>query len=398
SKRKKTLRQSNMRQKKQPPRLTINTEITASMDDKQIKSESDHDVNAGQDDLILEEDEFMDSEAPKEESKIQGLSEVSEECSDNNTVVKMESDEHDEEMREFENSTPKEQEIAKSDGDDDGVEEDEDGGVAPRRTLAPRRARMNTVYNKPRVTQARRSSTRNAKIPPATNDFKGRDVVFVDPLDAKADFWWPAMIVPNDEIDESMDVDDKLEENLLEGKFLVRYFEDMTYSVVEARGLRHFKIDEGPYLQFLDVEGFSSHIGVRRALKCIRNGEPLKSFKWDYWKRPVENPEMNSSKKIDSPAKKLKKATSPTNTEASLELNPPTRGRGQKHSHKSMNGPPSSNEVDSPAADEGMNVDNELIIPNKRKSSVSTSSRRNSKSISSRKNSTTINTDEEEKP
>ncbi|CAH1767290.1 11433_t:CDS:10, partial [Entrophospora sp. SA101] len=119
-------------------------------------------------------------------------------------------------------------------------------------------------------------------------DFKGRDIVFVDPLDKNASFWWPAMIVPNDELDESMDFNCDLDQLLLEGNFLVKYFEDMTYSVVECKGLKHFKLDNEPYLTFVKKAGFLEHIGVFRALKCIQNnGEPFKGFKWDYWKNPL---------------------------------------------------------------------------------------------------------------
>ncbi|CAJ0750180.1 24085_t:CDS:2, partial [Entrophospora sp. SA101] len=109
-----------------------------------------------------------------------------------------------------------------------------------------------------------------------------------DPLDKNASFWWPAMIVPNDELDESMDFNCDLDQLLLEGNFLVKYFEDMTYSVVECKGLKHFKLDNEPYLTFVKKAGFLEHIGVFRALKCIQNnGEPFKGFKWDYWKNPL---------------------------------------------------------------------------------------------------------------
>ncbi|CAJ0637262.1 2390_t:CDS:10 [Entrophospora sp. SA101] len=102
-------------------------------------------------------------------------------------------------------------------------------------------------------------------------DFKGRDI-----------------IVPNDELDESMDFNCDLDQLLLEGNFLVKYFEDMTYSVVECKGLKHFKLDNEPYLTFVKKAGFLEHIGVFRALKCIQNnGEPFKGFKWDYWKNPL---------------------------------------------------------------------------------------------------------------
>src|SRR6185369_712380 len=59
-------------------------------------------------------------------------------------------------------------------------------------------------------------------------------------------------------------------------------------SAVERRGLKHFKLDDEPYLTFVKKAGFLEHIGVFRALKCItNNGEPFKGFKWDYWKNPL---------------------------------------------------------------------------------------------------------------
>ncbi|CAG8440972.1 1032_t:CDS:2 [Diversispora eburnea] len=388
------------------PKLTANKEENFTMNNKSTRGDSDSDVNAGQDELILEEDEFMDPEAsliPKEEPQIPNLFEASEEIE--NVEIKPENEENEENEVVEDNiediaqlsdvSSPKikeEPEIPKS--EDDAVPGDEEegiGSVIPRRQLAPRRARMNTIYNKPKVTQPKKPQTRNTRI---HREFKGRDVVFVDPLDPKAEFWWPAMIVPNDEIDESMDVDGKLEKNLLEGKFLVRYFEDMTYSVVEAKGLRHFEINDNPCKQFVNVEGFNTHIGVRRALKCIKNnGEPIKKFKWDYWMRPANSsetisPSSSSSRKNETLIRKLKhntfskKANPLTTNVAESNLDGSTfRSRNQKNNKSRYD--------DSPAEDE--EVDNEVI---KRKASLS--SRRNSRSVASRKNSILINTEEEE--
>ncbi|CAG8550080.1 10835_t:CDS:2 [Paraglomus brasilianum] len=54
-----------------------------------------------------------------------------------------------------------------------------------------------------------------------TSNFRGRDLVFVNPLDKKLAFWWPAMVVPSDEVDESMTI-----ESLGEKECIVKYFED----------------------------------------------------------------------------------------------------------------------------------------------------------------------------
>ncbi|CAG8656268.1 989_t:CDS:2, partial [Cetraspora pellucida] len=230
---------------------------------------------------------------PKEEPRIQKSSETTEES--DHTEVKLEEEEQEVDVESAESSP-----ASREQGDSEHIksedcateEDDEEEEIGIQRRSLPRRATKNIFYNKPKEMPTRRSSTRQLK-----DEFKGRDIVFVDPLDLKAKFWWPAMIVPNDEIDETMDVDGKLEVHLLARKFLVRYFEDMTYSVVEAKGLRHFRIDGEPYQSFVKVDGFSAHIGVRRALKCIQKGDPLKAFRWDYWKRPasLENGENNSS-------------------------------------------------------------------------------------------------------
>ncbi|CAG8805889.1 28398_t:CDS:1, partial [Racocetra persica] len=272
-----------------------------------------------------------------------------------------------------------------------------------RRSL-PRRATKNIFYNRPKETPTRRSSTRQSK-----EEFKGRDIVFVDPLDLKAKFWWPAMIVPNDEIDETMDVDGKLEVHLLARKFLVRYFEDMTYSVVEAKGLRHFRIDGEPYQSFVKVEGFSVHIGVRRALKCIQKGEPLKAFRWDYWKRPasLENGENNSSQSsvrrhkasVPSSSKRIEVPInmfgehSTTTSEGNIQ----NKGRTTKRSTlSSRHASQLTEESTSGSPASGMDIDSETVSPTRRNSSLSNG--RNSRSNVSRKNSIVKNSDEDELP
>ncbi|CAG8674954.1 1847_t:CDS:2 [Dentiscutata erythropus] len=351
-------------------------------EEKIIKME---DVNAGKYELTLEEDEFLDDETvtltPKEEPRIQKLSETTEES--DNTEGELE-------------------QIKIEDCDTEDDEEEEVVGIQ-RRSL-PRRATKNIFYNRPKEIPTRRSSTRQAK-----EEFKGRDIVFVDPLDLKAKFWWPAMIVPNDEIDETMDVDGKLEIHLLARKFLVRYFEDMTYSVVEAKGLRHFRKDGEPYQSFVKVEGFSVHIGVRRALKCIQKGEPIKAFRWDYWKRPasIESGEHNSSQttirrhkaNATSPSRRIEVPINMFGEHSTIasEGNVQNKGRTTKRSsltnrHSSQS--TEENTSGSPAS--GMDIDSEIVSPTRRNSSLSNG--RNSRGITSRKNSIVKNSDEDESP
>ncbi|CAI2179286.1 3567_t:CDS:2 [Funneliformis geosporum] len=228
--------------------------------------------------------------------------------------------ENDNNSEEAEESNEK-SEAVKSEDDADG---DDEGGISIRKFTRSTRSSVISTQKKPQTRKSQRKATRS-KDEESENIFKGRDIVFVDPLDDKAEFWWPAMIVPNNEIDESMDVDGKLEENLLAGKFLVRYFEDMTYSVVEQRGLKHFIPDEEPYLSFKNnCDKFSSHIGVRRALQCKGKGEPNKSFKWDYWKRPIDENQVPIP--VPTTTSNIKRRTSTASTSKS----------GSKSNYKSL--------------------------------------------------------------
>ncbi|CAB4379279.1 unnamed protein product [Rhizophagus irregularis] len=250
--------------------------------------------------------------------------------------------------------------------DDDEIEEE--GVIAARKlTRSTRRLRVIIAPKKPQTRKSQRKATKGSKDWEPDHDFKGRDIVFVDPLDDKAEFWWPAMIVPNDEIDESMDVDGKLEENLLAGKFLVRYFEDMTYSVVEYKGLKHFIPDAEPFLTFKNTcDKFSSHIGVRRALTCKIKGEPNKAFKWDYWKRPLgENQEltpvtttMSSTKRRTSTSKGGSKSNYKT---AEVEKNKSPIRRNSS-SIKSKSSITNSGNHSSQASQEGEPSEEENII------------------------------------
>ncbi|KAF9977016.1 hypothetical protein BGZ73_007224 [Actinomortierella ambigua] len=124
--------------------------------------------------------------------------------------------------------------------------------------------------------QATNSSSRSATMP----TFRGRDVVFVDPLDDKESYWWPAMIVPIPEIDPSMDCT-----VLNPGECLVKYFEDNKYSVVKFTELQPFIPTTIPFLEFESSAGqkFLKSGGVINALAYLESGKVKRKFSWQYW-------------------------------------------------------------------------------------------------------------------
>ncbi|GBB83978.1 hypothetical protein RclHR1_10620003 [Rhizophagus clarus] len=295
---KKTIKTTNMKRRITRKQKSQNTKTEKDSEANSVRMQIDKDEQyIEQENIQLEEDHIMEDESLEPEPLLHDSPELIMDSLDLEEIKeaprKDTKKSKDASNSEEESQCPEESneklDALKSEDDDDI-----DEGIATRKlTRSTRRLRVIIAPKKPQTRKSQRKTTKGSKDWEPEHDFKGRDIVFVDPLDDKAEFWWPAMIVPNDEIDESMDVDGKLEENLLAGKFLVRYFEDMTYSVVEYKGLKHFVPDAEPFLTFKNTcDKFSSHIGVRRALTCKMKGEPNKAFKWDYWKRPLgENQE-----------------------------------------------------------------------------------------------------------
>ncbi|KAF9202291.1 hypothetical protein BGZ59_002244 [Podila verticillata] len=115
------------------------------------------------------------------------------------------------------------------------------------------------------------TSTRAAPV------FRGRDVVFVDPLDETMGYWWPAMIVPVPEIDSSMEIP-----SLNPGECLVKYFEDNTYSVVPMTDLQPFVPTTIPFLEYELAAGqkFLKNGGVVNALAYLETGKVKRKFSW----------------------------------------------------------------------------------------------------------------------
>ncbi|CAG8608765.1 6075_t:CDS:2 [Ambispora leptoticha] len=158
--------------------------------------------------------------------------------------------------------------------------EDENVAVPPRpvrRTRSQYSNKEASIYQRPKMEKLEKSSSNHA--------FVGREVVFVDPRDKTEKFWWPAMVVPHGEVDESMGFDE-----LGPNEVIVKYFEDCTYSAVPLKEIKKFDIHTDPFLKYKQKYGaeFINHVGVQNAVQCIANGEPDKEFKWDYWMRPAD--------------------------------------------------------------------------------------------------------------
>ncbi|KAJ2848047.1 hypothetical protein IWW36_003523 [Coemansia brasiliensis] len=120
--------------------------------------------------------------------------------------------------------------------------------------------------------------------PAAKHRWRGRDVVFVDPLDTTVPYWWPAMIVPTDEIDATMGCT-----QLEADEYLVKYFEDCKYSTVRGSELRRFDTGQDPFKEFSATSSaFSKDKGVRGALSFLKTGHVQPKFQWRLWQTGSE--------------------------------------------------------------------------------------------------------------
>ncbi|KAJ2706046.1 hypothetical protein FB645_001909 [Coemansia sp. IMI 203386] len=114
--------------------------------------------------------------------------------------------------------------------------------------------------------------------------WRGRDVVFVDPLDSSAPYWWPAMIVPTDEIDASMGC-----ASLGSGEYLVKYFEDFKYSTVNGSELRLFDTTKAPFTDFAaNTPQFLKDKAIKSATSYLRSGVAHNKFRWRLWETGSE--------------------------------------------------------------------------------------------------------------
>ncbi|KND00924.1 uncharacterized protein SPPG_09168 [Spizellomyces punctatus DAOM BR117] len=100
--------------------------------------------------------------------------------------------------------------------------------------------------------------------------------VFVYPDDAAYPYWWPAMVVPISEIDESMPEVERPNQRI------VSYFENHSFSAVDPQEIRLFIPDEEPYLTFSKIPGFGNDKAVKKALRFIETGT-CKGWHWKKW-------------------------------------------------------------------------------------------------------------------
>ncbi|KAI9011739.1 hypothetical protein DFJ74DRAFT_684471 [Hyaloraphidium curvatum] len=110
---------------------------------------------------------------------------------------------------------------------------------------------------------------------------ESRRVVFVDPGNDKALFWWPAIIVPPAEIDDKMP-------RVQEGQILVKYFEDGSFShalTPKEDSFLVFDPAQEPYTYWAEKFGdkFLDHQAVKKARQFLEDGRLPAKFKWAYW-------------------------------------------------------------------------------------------------------------------
>ncbi|KAJ2491900.1 hypothetical protein IWW37_001872 [Coemansia sp. RSA 2050] len=132
-----------------------------------------------------------------------------------------------------------------------------------------------------RSPRLRASTTANAAStpPPQQQSWRGRDVVFVDPLDASVPYWWPAMIVPTDEVDTTMGCT-----SLGSEEYLVKYFEDFKYSTVNGSELRIFDTSQPPFTDFAKKSStFLRDKAIKGALSFLKTGHVHSRFQWRLW-------------------------------------------------------------------------------------------------------------------
>ncbi|KAJ3013987.1 UNVERIFIED_CONTAM: hypothetical protein HDU68_000463 [Siphonaria sp. JEL0065] len=136
-----------------------------------------------------------------------------------------------------------------------------------------------------RTTNHRSSASSSAGLvpsPPSLAALK-HEVVFVDPDDAEAPWWWPAIVVPPNEFQEfrksyNLEIDEPKE-----GEYLVCYFEDGSFSTIPIAAAMPFNPRSHPYTSYLHgayANNFKRDNAVRLATDYFENGAIPPSFSW----------------------------------------------------------------------------------------------------------------------
>ncbi|KAJ3100128.1 hypothetical protein HDU97_002460 [Phlyctochytrium planicorne] len=98
--------------------------------------------------------------------------------------------------------------------------------------------------------------------------------------------WWPGMIIPLEELDDSIPV-----RSTTPGSYVVRYFEDSSCSVVTSKALAPFDPENedpqtGNLKKLMDRFGeqaVKSHPSIRKALRYVCTGLVPPGFPWSLW-------------------------------------------------------------------------------------------------------------------
>ncbi|KAJ3100530.1 hypothetical protein HDU97_002166 [Phlyctochytrium planicorne] len=130
---------------------------------------------------------------------------------------------------------------------------------------------------------SRRVSTPGNTLVAPTSAGSKRRVVFVDPDDANAPWWWPALVVPPAEFETFRKyVGNEITEPK-DGEYLVCYFEDGSFSVIPESDAVPFSPLIPPYTLYVagaDGQDFKSDNAVKLATQYWETGIPPPSFVW----------------------------------------------------------------------------------------------------------------------
>ncbi|ORX96661.1 hypothetical protein K493DRAFT_336818 [Basidiobolus meristosporus CBS 931.73] len=113
--------------------------------------------------------------------------------------------------------------------------------------------------------------------------FSKRKVVFVDPDDLNAPYWWPAMIVPEREIEAFKQTMENDIQEPGKGEHLVCYFEDGSFSIVPETEIAPFSPVLPPYTNYLrgvNADAFLNDKAVMLATLYWETGIVPPTFTW----------------------------------------------------------------------------------------------------------------------
>ncbi|CAO3569232.1 unnamed protein product [Mortierella alpina] len=109
-------------------------------------------------------------------------------------------------------------------------------------------------------------------------------LVFVDPQDSSAKFWWIAVTVPRNQMDLSMpDIPTRPDGSIDPDLIIVRFLEDFKYAVCNISGLKLFLPDGPVYHGFVQSAGreFKKNLSVSRAFQFL-DGHVPPNLRWRY--------------------------------------------------------------------------------------------------------------------